>query len=113
MSPAFLVAVILAVAWNVVILTIARLTSTGPFAGADPPRSMTCRIECVEVDAATGGEQPRTQPQSGTARLSRAFVPADSPCSATIKDDVPYADASVTVATTAGTEARCCTVCLN
>lgn len=115
MSVAVLVATILALIWNGVILAVAMLTHTGPFAEADPARSMKRRTERVhaEVEASAFDVQRKTQTQNASSTPSDSVPSSEASSSATVEREVPYADASVSVATADGEEARRCSVCLN
>lgn len=115
MSVAVLVATILVLVWNGVILTAAMLTNTGPFAEATPDGSMQCRTERVhaEVGASAFDGQRKAQTQNAIPTSSDSLPSSETSFSATVEREVPYADASVSVATADGDEARRCSVCLN
>lgn len=115
MSVAALVATILALVWNGVIFTAAMLTNTGPFAEANPDRSMQCRTERVhaEVGASASDVQRKAQTQNAIPTSNDSLPSSEASFSATVEKEVPYADASVSVSTANGDEARRCSVCLN
>lgn len=115
MPVSVLVATILAVGWNVVVLAVAMVTKTGPFAESTSDRSMTCRTDRVRADvgASAFDGQRTTQRQEAASGLSRVAASSEASPSATVEREVSYADASVTVATADGAEARRCSMCLN
>lgn len=117
MSPAVLVAVILALGWNLTLAVAAALTETGPF--RPEPVSSTRRMRwsdrTVRADVGAPDFDARVAAQSdqaegSTAESGRSHV---SGTSREMDVDVRYASGSVTVMTDTGPQVRRCAVCMN
>lgn len=115
MSPAFYVAAILAVGWNLALTLAAYVSGTGPFR----PVSSTVRLmdrAVHRVRAEVGRPEFDARPTAwkrervGTIEHVQSRV---TETSENVTVAVPYAEASVTVATPEGKERRHCSVCMN
>jgi len=117
MSPAYLVASILAIGWNVVIAALIVFSDTDPFGeDADSDRSMSrclrsarAEVGTLELNAQSGRSRGLDDGRIATNRVHRDL---ENP-SCEVEVDVPYASASVTVTTDDGREQRRCSVCMN
>lgn len=115
MSPAFYVAAILAVGWNLALTIAAYVTGTGPFRPA--PSTFRVMDRAVHrVQAEVGRPEFDARPTAwrrggvGTIEHVQSRV---TDTSEEVAMAVPYAEASVTVATPEGEEQRHCSVCMN
>ena len=116
MSPAVLVATILALGWNFVLAITAVLTETGPFrpdttdARTMQWSSQTVRAEVGALNFDARASARKAEVDGGTAEHVQSAV---SDTSRTTDVEVGYADASVTVMTDDGPQMRHCSVCMN
>lgn len=117
MSPAVLVATILALGWNLALAAAAALTETGPFQSDPVPSTRTMRWSdrTVRADVGTPDFDARMAAQDGavegdTAESVRSRVAG---ASQEVDVDVRYASAAVTVMTDDGPQVRRCAVCMN
>lgn len=116
MSPAFHVAAILAVGWNLMLTIAAYVTGKGPFrSGSSATRVMDRTIHRVpaeigrpEFDARTTAWK-RGADVGGVEHVQARVTETSQEASVA----APYAKASVTVATPEGEEGRRCSVCMN
>lgn len=117
MSPAVLVAITLALGWNLTLAVAAALTKTGPFRPESVPstrrmrwsdRTVRADVGAPDFDAQVAAQSE--QAESGTAESVRSHV---SSTSREMDIDVRYASASVTVMTDSGPQVRRCAVCMN
>lgn len=116
MSPAVLVATILALGWNFTLAITAALTETGPFrSNTTDERTMRWSSQTVRAEVGAPDFDARTaarkaEMDGGTAEHVQSAV---SDTSRTVDAEVGYADASVTVMTDDGPQIRHCSVCMN
>jgi hypothetical protein len=117
MSPAVLVAIILALGWNLTLAVAAALTKTGPFRPEPVPstrrmrwsdRTVRADVGAPDFDARMAAQGEQTE--GGTAESVRSHV---SGTSREMDLDVRYASASVTIMTDSGPQVRRCAVCMN
>lgn len=117
MSTAVLVAIILALGWNLTLAVAAALTNTGPFRSESVPstrrmrwsdRTVRADVGAPDFDARVAAQSEQTE--GGTAGSVRSHV---SGTSRELDVDVRYASASVTVMTDDGPQVRHCAVCMN
>jgi hypothetical protein len=117
MSPAVLVATILALGWNLMLAVAAALTETGPFQSDPVPstRTMAWSDRTVRADVGAPDFDARISTQNepvegGPAESVRSRATGTS---LEVDVDVRYADAAVTVMTDDGPQVRRCAVCMN
>jgi hypothetical protein len=117
MSPAFLVASILAIGWNLVIAALVGAADTtlfGEMSGSDRGmdrwlRSVRAEVGTLEFDVRSGRSE-----RQGASSVATNRVRSDvGKTSCEVQVEAPYAAASVPVATDESTEQRRCRVCLN
>lgn len=117
MSPAYLVASILAIGWNVVVAALVVFSDTDPFgedAGSDHTMSHFLRSVRAEVGTLELNAQSGRFGRLGDGTVAPNQVRRDiEKTSCEVEVDVPYASASVTVTTDEGEEERRCSVCMN
>jgi hypothetical protein len=116
MFPAFYVAAILAVGWNLALTIGAYVTKTGPFRPASlRPRVMMDRVirrVGAEVGRPDFDARPTAWRRGGVDTIEHVRARATE-MSQEVTVAAPYAEASVPVATSAGEERRSCSVCMN
>jgi len=110
MSPAFLVAAILVIGWNLTLAAAVLFTDARPAQEDDEtgPRTMEWSRETVQAEVGAPAYDARTAAQGGETVEAPARVARFSR-----EVDVRYADASVTVMTGEGRQLRHCSVCMN
>jgi hypothetical protein len=117
MSPAYLVASILAIGWNVVIAALVVFSNTDPFGEeVDSDREMSHFLRSVRAEVGTleyNAQSGRVQGlDDGTVATNQVRRDIEK-TSCEVEVDVPYAGASVPVTTDEGNEQRRCSVCMN
>lgn len=120
MSVSFIVATILVAGWNLTLTAAALLSGTGLFStarrvSAVRVREMSRSLRSVRAEVGTPDLDARTDAWKrdhgmGTAESVQSRV---AEVSREVTMEVPYAEASVTVAGDGGPEARRCSVCMN
>jgi hypothetical protein len=112
MSPAFLVAAILVIGWNLALAAAVLFTDTTTVSENDEakPRTMQWSQETVKAEVGTPAYDIRTAARDGETTEAPARVARSS---REVDVDVRYADASVTVMTGEGRQLRHCSVCMN
>jgi hypothetical protein len=116
MSPAFYVAAILAVGWNLVLALVAYVSGAGPFRSTP----LTSRILMDRVVHRVRAEvgQPhfdarQTAWKSAGVNTIEHVQTRVTETSQEVSVAVPYAETSVPVTTSEGEEQRHCSVCMN
>ncbi|MFB6247885.1 MAG: hypothetical protein ABEL97_04875 [Salinibacter sp.] len=117
MSPAVLVATILALGWNLTLAVAAALTETGPFRSDPVPstrrmrwsdRTVRADVGAPDFDARMAAQNGQMEDEATESLRSRA-----AGASREMDVDVRYASACVTVMTDSGPQTRRCAVCMN
>jgi len=112
MSPAFLVATILVIGWNLALAAAVLFTDTEPVREDEEvdPRTMRWSQETARAEVGAPTYDARTAPRAEGGTEAPAQVVRSS---REVEVDVRYAEASVSVATNDGTQLRHCSVCMN
>lgn len=117
MSPAVLVAIILALGWNLTLAVAAALTETGPFRPDPVPSTRRMRWSDRTVRADVGAPdfdaQMAAQGEHADGGTGESVCSHVSGTSREMDIDVRYASGSVTVMTETGPQVRRCAVCMN
>lgn len=116
MTPSLIVATILVAGWNLTLAGVALLTETQLFAPV-PQRTREMSSSRRSVRAEVG--KPEIDARSKVWKHDRDLRPTETVQSRIAESqrevlrEVPYAEASVTVAGDEGDELRRCSVCMN
>ena len=114
MSPAFLVATVLVVGWNLALAaTVVLVNSESSQSDEDEPRTMEWSRETVRAEVGRPALDARTAAGTDGKGAPTEAPPRVAESSREVAVDVRYADASVTVMTADGAQLRHCSVCMN